>query len=154
MLNCRATLVGPLRQRAETNCVDTLYKTPPIVRPFQRIPGYRMRDVKLGDSLFVELHFDCPGGTLPIGLHMIDVEPQLFHTPQGFESLGILAHTAGHNSLIAHEGGDVGEVCWGPSQARAFWQKIPQHFPQPNDFLFHDSTRALPKTFTAITQRK
>ncbi len=96
-----------------------------------------MRNLKPRLPVAVDFNLHRSSWMFPVGLHMIDVEPQFLHAPQRIQSARILAHAAGHNALIAHERGDVGEVCRSSAQTRALRQQIPEHFAQPHDSFFH-----------------
>src|SRR5579863_5365913 len=119
MLNGCTALFRPLRQRSETDRVGRFGQALPILRPLQKIPGHRSRDLKSRLPLIVELNLYGTGRTLWVRLHMFSVESELLHATQRFEPKGVLTHAAGHNPLVAHQGAYVGEVRRRPSEARA-----------------------------------
>src|SRR4051812_49178927 len=108
---------------------------PPVECPLQMIPCNRLCDFEAGLAIAVDFDVYSSGRMLPISLYMIDVEPQFFHAAQGVDTTGVLAHTAGHNSLTAHKRRDVGEVRWRSAQTRAPGKHIPEHFAQTDDFV-------------------
>src|ERR1035438_2464262 len=109
----------------------------PIERPLQEIPSHRMRNLILCESLAVDLDVYSAGRMFVIGLHVIDVEAEFLHTAKRFNAWGILANTAGDDSVVAHKGSDVGKVRRRPAQTRAFGKNVPENLAETNDFLFH-----------------
>src|SRR3954451_17852035 len=107
----------------------------PVESPLQMIPCNRSCNFEARLPVAIDLDVYSSSGMLAISLYMIDVEPQLFQSTQSVDTTGVLAHAAGHNSLTAHQRGDVGEVRRSPSQTGAPGKQIPEHFPQTHDFV-------------------
>src|SRR4051812_2421882 len=107
----------------------------PVESPLEMIPRDRSCDFEARLPVAIDLDVHSSSRMLAISLYMIDVEPQLFQPAQSVDATGVLAYTAGHNSLTAHKRGDVGEVRRSPSQTGTPRKQIPEHFPQTHDFL-------------------
>ena len=74
-----------------------------------------MSNLETRDPLGIEFDLNSPGGTLRVGLHMINIEAQLFHAPKSFQPSRVFADAAGDDALIAHQRRDVGEVGRSPA---------------------------------------
>src|SRR5579862_403751 len=155
--NGRSALFRSLGQRSKADCVGVLRQRLPRGRPLQKIPCYRICNFKPGLAISVHLHVDRARGMTPIRLDQIDIKPDFLHAPQSFNPARILAHSAGHDSLIAHERRDVGKVRRRAPKACVPWQDVPQYFDQSHTFFLHVLCRlstSRRKTFTEGFSKK